>query len=103
MTLYTGDKNMHMPENGIRRNSDACPAALLTLTNRQKEIAGFLSCTGLSYKQVASKLNISEGTMRKHAENVYRKLNVHSRAELTVVLLAENGDRPNTHIYKRVR
>jgi DNA-binding NarL/FixJ family response regulator len=60
------------------------------LTPRQKEVAGVLSQTGLSYKQAASKLDISEGTMRKHTENVYRKLGVHSRAELTVTLLAEN-------------
>ena len=60
------------------------------LTLREKEVARILARTGLSYKQAASELDIREGTMRKHAENVYRKKGVHSRAELTVVLLAEN-------------
>lgn len=61
-------------------------AALTQLTIRQREIASLLSETGLSYKQVASKLAISEGTMRKHVENVYRRIGVHSRAELMVRL-----------------
>lgn len=60
--------------------------ALADLTTRQREIASLLSETGLSYKQVASKLAISEGTMRKHVENVYRRIGVHSRAELMVAL-----------------
>lgn len=60
------------------------------LTAREKEVAGLLARTGLSYKQAASELDIREGTMRKHVENVYRKKGVHSRAELTVVLLGEN-------------
>jgi DNA-binding NarL/FixJ family response regulator len=61
-------------------------ARLSQLTSRQREIAGLLSRTGLSYKEVASKLAISEGTMRKHVENVYRRVGVHSRAELMVTL-----------------
>lgn len=60
------------------------------LTAREKEVAGILTRTGLSYKQAASELHICEGTMRKHTENVYRKKGVHSRAELTVVLLGES-------------
>jgi DNA-binding NarL/FixJ family response regulator len=61
-------------------------ASLSQLTSRQREIAGLLSRTGLSYKEVASKLSISEGTMRKHVENVYRRVGVHSRAELMIAL-----------------
>ena len=56
------------------------------LTRRQREIAGLLSRTGLSYKEVASKIGISEGTMRKHVENVYRRVGVHSRAELMIAM-----------------
>ena len=56
------------------------------LTTRQREIADLLSGTGLSYKEVAVSLRISEGTMRKHVENVYRRVGVHSRAELMIAL-----------------
>jgi DNA-binding NarL/FixJ family response regulator len=64
----------------------------LELTRRQREIAGILSSTGLSYKEVASQLDISEGTMRKHAENVYRCLGVHSRAELMIALSGKSQE-----------
>lgn len=62
------------------------PSRLSALTHRQKEIALLLCRTGLSYKEAASHLKISDGTMRKHVENVYRRMGVHSRAELTVAL-----------------
>lgn len=64
------------------------------LTPRQQEIASFLSRTGFSYKQVADKLKISVGTMRKHVENVYRKFGVHSRAELMVAMMDADGVTP---------
>lgn len=67
----------------LSRKPNASPSEL---TPRQKEVARILSRTGLSYKEAASELGISEGTMRKHAEHVYRKIDVHSRAELTVKL-----------------
>ena len=56
------------------------------LTPRQREVAGMLCSTGLSYKELADKLDMSFGTVRKHVENIYRRIGVHSRAELTVAL-----------------
>lgn len=56
------------------------------LTDRQQEIAKLLVGTGLSYKQIADRLGISEGTVRKHVEHVYRSAGVHSRAELAIKL-----------------
>lgn len=64
------------------------------LTPRQQEVATLLSHTGLSYKEVAHYLKISEGTIRKHAENVYRRLGVHSRAELIVFARENYGNMP---------
>jgi DNA-binding NarL/FixJ family response regulator len=86
-TFLLGDCNAAQ-EAILSRKSNA---SLRELTLREKEVAGILTRTGLSYKQAASELDIREGTMRKHAENVYRKKGVHSRAELTVVLLSENN------------
>jgi len=61
-----------------------------TLNRRQQEVASMLSRTGLSYKEVAARLKISVGTMRKHVENVYRKFGVHSRWELTMIVNSDN-------------
>ena len=48
------------------------------LTEREQEILALLS-RGLRYKEIASKLFISNETVRTHIRNIYSKLQVHSR------------------------
>lgn len=55
------------------------------LTPMEARIAKHLTSTGDSRKQIASKLKITEGTIRTHMQNLYRKLGVQSRAELTAM------------------
>lgn len=50
------------------------------LTKRELEIVELLA-KGLSYERVSDTLGISYGTTRKHIENIYRKLNVHSKLD----------------------
>ena len=50
------------------------------LTKREVEILEHLS-KGLSYDQIADNLIISSGTVRKHIENIYRKLQVNNKVE----------------------
>ncbi|MDA3613625.1 response regulator [Polluticaenibacter yanchengensis] len=49
-----------------------------SLTERELEILTELK-KGLAYKEIASKLFLSEGTVRKHIENIYRKLQVNNK------------------------
>lgn len=51
------------------------------LTDREYDIVNGL-VEGLSYKMIADKLDISLDTVRQHIRNVYRKLNVNSKAEV---------------------
>lgn len=53
------------------------------LTEREKEVLLHLS-KGLSYEQIADNLCISYGTVRKHIENTYRKMQVNSRTEALI-------------------
>jgi DNA-binding NarL/FixJ family response regulator len=39
---------------------------------------------GLTYEEIASNLHISYHTVRKHIENIYRKLQVNSKVEAVV-------------------
>jgi DNA-binding NarL/FixJ family response regulator len=52
----------------------------IKLTNRETEVLEHLS-TGLNYVQIAENLILSTGTVRKHIENIYRKLQVHNKLE----------------------
>jgi DNA-binding CsgD family transcriptional regulator len=60
--------------------------ALAALTPRQRQIAFLLARHGLAYKEIAQALGVSEGTVRTHAERIYRLVGVHSRAELARLL-----------------
>lgn len=56
------------------------------LSSRELEILSELK-NGLPYKQIAHKLFISEGTIRKHVENIYRKLQVNNRMNAVNIAL----------------
>jgi DNA-binding NarL/FixJ family response regulator len=56
------------------------PSETIELTKREVEILEQLK-EGLSYERIAENLFISYGTVRKHIENVYRKLQVHNKVE----------------------
>ena len=51
------------------------------LTEREKEIL-YKLMEGLGYKQIASQCGIARDTLNTHMKSIYRKLNVHSRAEV---------------------
>lgn len=53
------------------------------LTSREVEVAGLVSL-GLTNKAVAQQLVVSEGTVKIHLHNIYRKLRVSSRTQLIV-------------------
>src|ERR1035437_9982163 len=50
------------------------------LTERERELLQLLS-EGLFYKEIADKLNIALITVKKHCNNIYRKLQVSSKTE----------------------
>ncbi len=50
------------------------------LTKRELQILEQIS-TGLGYQDIANNLSISPSTVRKHIENIYQKLQVHSKVE----------------------
>ena len=52
----------------------------ISLSKREVEVLEQLS-KGLSYTAIADNLFLSPGTVRKHIENIYKKLQVHSKME----------------------
>jgi len=69
-----------LPEPGVNR--------LASLTPREREVFQLLAL-GKSNKEVAKELAISLGTAKKHRENLQRKLDCHSAAELARLAIRE--------------
>lgn len=69
-------------ENLTRREAEARAAARI-LTPRELEITRMVA-RGLSNKEIARKLDITEGTVKVHLHNVYEKIGVTSRVALTL-------------------
>lgn len=57
---------------------------IYSLTDREMDVLRLIA-TGLSNKQIAGQLFISEETVKVHIRNLLRKLNVHSRVAATVL------------------
>jgi len=53
------------------------------LSNRESEVAELVT-QGLSNKEVANRLFVTEKTVKFHLTNIYKKMNVKSRAQLIV-------------------
>jgi DNA-binding NarL/FixJ family response regulator len=72
---------------GEFRRMAAAPAAgaggpdVPTLTERETEVLRMVA-TGLSYKQIATRLVLSHRTVQNHVQNTLGKLQLHNRVEL---------------------
>jgi LuxR family transcriptional regulator, positive regulator of biofilm formation len=71
------------------------------LSNREAEVAELVT-KGLSNKEVANQLFVTEKTVKFHLTNIYKKMNVKSRAQLIVWCLPHlnfvETERPNQNI-----
>ena len=63
---------------GLPRHRDAAVGPDPDLTPRQWQLLDLVA-DGHTNTQIARRLNVSEGTVRKHLENIYNRLQVSSR------------------------
>jgi two-component system, NarL family, nitrate/nitrite response regulator NarL len=63
------------------------------LTDREREIVGHIAA-GLSNKQIARVLGISDGTVKVHIKNLLRKLGAHSRLEAALWAVEQRPQKP---------
>jgi DNA-binding NarL/FixJ family response regulator len=59
----------------------AAPVQIQSLSEIQRRVAA-LARQGFSNKEIARRLDVSEGSVKQHLFNVYRKLKIRSRAAL---------------------
>ena len=63
-----------------------------SLTPREREVLALIG-RGLSNRAVAAALGVELGTARKHRENLMRKLNLHTTAEIVLYVHLEKKKR----------
>ncbi len=74
-------KALHMLSQSSSRVENTTSVMPHAVTEREKEILQFM-INGWDAKRIASELNLSTLTVRKHIANIYEKLHVNSRAQL---------------------
>ena len=63
----------------VVRQETSIRSATDVLSDREREVLVLMS-RGMTNKQIAGKLVVSVNTIKKHAQNIFTKLNVDSRA-----------------------
>ncbi len=69
--------------NGARASTNAAthrPAAAVALSSREINVLNLVA-RGLSNKQIASKLGLSDKTVRNHLSRIFRKLDAGNRTQ----------------------
>jgi len=84
---------MLVSEHAVAGDQDGL--AELGLTPREAEIVAEVA-TGASNTEVARRLHIAPGTVKKHLDNVYGKLGVHGRGSLTAFVMETLGGADTT-------
>lgn len=71
------------------------PGSVAALAPREREVLKLLA-DGCPYKEIATAMSLSLGTVRTYIERIYEKLHVHSRTEAVVKYLsASSPDQPH--------
>ncbi len=87
--MAAGEK--YMPAQGVRSavESNAAVPFRDVLTERERQVLQGL-CDSLSNKEIARRLNISEPTVKVHAQAVFRKIGARNRTHAAIIA-RENG------------
>jgi len=75
-------------QNTLEKDTPNLMLKNLNISNREREVA-HLILKGLTNKQIADRLFISESTVKKHINNIFRKLSIGSRWELLRLIKAK--------------
>jgi VCBS repeat-containing protein len=78
------ERSQHLLANGRKVDGAKIENMLGMLTQRERQIAR-LVCDGLSNKEIARQLNVSQGTVKVHLHNIFQKLEISNRTVLATI------------------
>ena len=87
-TVWQGEVFLHssvahaLVDDYLQRSSSETNTLLSNLTQREQQVLTLIA-EGMTNKQIGEELGISPKTVARHRDNITRKLNLSSRAELT--------------------
>lgn len=89
MTPSVALKTLNILRYPEKMTSDKIQQEEITLSNREIDVLEQLS-KGLNYMVISENLIISPATVRKHIENIYKKLQVHNKMEAVQKAMKHN-------------
>ncbi|WP_150293549.1 response regulator [Sphingobium estronivorans] len=72
--------------------------ALAALTDREMDIARLIRA-GLRNREIASRCNLTEGTVKVHLHSIFQKLSIKSRSELIIMMMSIDSDMPTMDMH----
>jgi DNA-binding NarL/FixJ family response regulator len=91
IALVRGERQLVVPSypNAAEALAPKSSKLLSGLTARELDVLRAL-CTRANNEAIARNLGISQKTLRNHISNVYRKLDIHDRAQAVIVAVRED-------------
>lgn len=89
MTPSIALRTLKLLRNPEKVTKDIIQKEEITLSEREIDVLEQLA-KGLNYQQIAENLIISPSTVRKHIENIYKKLQVHNKMEAVQKAMKHN-------------
>ena len=84
------ERSQDLAPNGKEVDGAKIERMLAILTDREREIMRLVS-EGLSNKEIARELNLSQGTVKVHLYNMFQKLEISNRTVLATIALLEKS------------
>lgn len=85
MAVNTSERNNDESKTGNSSKGGHADNVFTELTEREKEITNLMA-EGLTNRQIADRLYISEGTVKNYISSIYDKTGIHDRTRLVIEL-----------------
>ena len=88
--LAFSDEIAHTILDAMVTDQPAVPSSMARLSERERQIS-YMVARGMRNRDIATELNISENTVKRHLQSIFSKTGSRDRLELAVLALSELG------------